>query len=541
MGRVISVADFGARPGDADCTAALVRAAAACRGERDATLLIPPGRYAISRERGSETWLGISNHDNGIPRRVALHLKDCEGLTVSARGAELVATGQVLPLLIEGGRDIAVEGLTIDWSTPLHAWGEFVNGWQGFVDLRIAGGHPWRILRERLCFLVDGKPEEMWGAYGVEPRGLTPARRSGDNLGSAFTVPWVAEDLGGGVVRLRQHIVTVPTLGDLVICRHGDRVAPAITASGVERIRVSDVVMRQASGMALIMQRCADPTLERVQVVAAPGRPLSANHDATHFLSCRGTVTLSDCVFERQLDDATNIHGMGLPIVEKLGGHGAVVRLAHVQQRGCIAMQSGERFAVVDHETMLPRADLVVDSVRHVNGEFIELASKGAFPDAARIGDVLESIDGQCDAVVRGCRIAHNRARGLLFSTAGKVLVERCRFESPGPAIHLHGDTNSWFESGAVREAIIRDNDFVRCGYAEEPRWGSAVITAHAEIKRYAGAYHQRIAVTGNRFSGGLLPAVDVRAVASLTVTGNTGVKAETDVVTKDCGSLTVA
>jgi hypothetical protein len=540
MPRVISVADFGAVPGAADCTAALARAAAACRGSRDTTLLLPPGRYPISRARASETAMGISNHEPGILRRVALHLRDCEGLTVSARGAELVASGQVVPLVVEGGRDIAIDGLTIDWSTPLHAWGEVVGGWNGWVDVRVNGGHPWRILRDRLNFIVDGQPEEHWGTYAIDPKDMTPAETSGENLGSAFTIPWVAEPLADGIVRLRTHVVRPPPAGQLVILRHGVRVAPGLVGSGVERIRVSDVTIRQAGGMALIMQRCADPLIERLQVVAGEGRPLSANHDATHFLSCRGTVRLLDGVFERQLDDATNVHGIGLQIVERLGARGVVVRLAHIEQRGCVAAVPGERFAVVDRETMLRRADLVVSEVRPVNGEFIELECASAFPAQARAGDVLESLDGAAAFEARGCRVAHNRARGFLVSTGNSALIERCRFETPGPAIHFHGDVGSWFESGAVTEATVRDNDFVRCGYAREPRWGGAVITATPEIKRHAGHYHQRLAITGNRFAGCLLPTVEARAVASLTVRGNTGAGGKAAVIAKDCGEVAV-
>jgi hypothetical protein len=540
MPTTIDVREFGAVPGGDDCTAALVRAAAACRGTRDATLLLPPGRYAISRARGSETWHGISNHEPTVARRVALHLVGCEGLTVSARGAELVASGQVTPLLIEGGRDVAVEGLEIDWATPLHAWAESLGGWNGWMDLRPVGGHPWRVVRERLCFLVDGHPEECWGTYGIDPAGMVPAERSGDNCGSAFTIPWVAEDLGGGVVRLRTHVVTPPPAGHLVILRHGARIAPGLCASGVDGLRISDVAIRQAGGMALIAQRCRDPLVERLRVTAGAGRPLSANHDATHFLSCRGTVRLRDSVLERQLDDATNIHGMNLPIVERVGARGLVARLGHIEQRGCIAAVPGERFAVVEAATMRERGELTAATVRQINAEFIELEAAGALPDAARAGAVLESVDADAGAEVTGCAVAHNRARGLLFSCRGRVLVADNRFESPGPAIHLHGDTNSWHESGAVPEIAIRGNRFTRCGYAREPRWGGGVVSIQAEIKRFEAPYHGRVVLEDNDFERCLLPPVDARGAAEVVARRNRGLVGIADVVAKECGAVSV-
>lgn len=535
MPTVLDVADFGAKPSDPDCTLALVRAAAACRGTRDATLRFAPGTYRIAPSRASETTIGLSNHEPSQFRRVALHLRDCHGLTIDARGAELRADGHVVPLLVEGGSALTVDGLTIDWQQPLHSWGTAVGGWNGFVDVRIAPELPWRIVRERLCFLVRGQAEEVWGTYGVESRGMTPDARGGDNLGSAFTIPWVAEDLGGGVVRLRTHVVVVPTPGDTVILRHGARLAPGIAMVGVDGVRLRDVTVRQSGGMAIYAQRCANLHYERARVVAAEGRPLSANHDATHFMSCRGTVRLDGCTFERQLDDATNVHGVYLEVVERVGARGLVVRFGHIEQRGCTAAEPGERFRAISRDSLLPGGDFAIASVRPLNAELIEIEAAGALPDVARPGGAIESLDMMARAEITGCTIGHNRARGLLIACGGGALIEGNRFESPGPAIHLHGDANSWYEAGAVPDCTIRRNRFARCGYARDARWGSAIITAHPEIPKVAGPYHGRLTIEDNDFTDPLLPAVSARAVGELTIRGNRGLAGVTH---RDCGKV---
>lgn len=540
MPYVIDVRDFGAQPGGPDCTLALGRAAAACAGRRAVTLVLPPGRYAISRPHAAQTTLGISNHEPSQFRRVALHLAGCDGLTLRAEGAELIASGQVVPLLIEGGRDIAIHGLTIDWSVPLHAWGEVVGAWNGWLDVRPTGGHPWRIIRERLCFLVDGQPEECWGTYAMDAATLTPAVGSGDHCGSAWTLPWVAEDLGEGIVRLRTHLVVPPTPGQLVLLRHGVRIAPGIAAHGVTGLRLQDVTIRQAGGMALIVQRSTDPVVERLRVQAGVGRPLSANYDATHFLSCRGTVRLEGCTFERQLDDGTNIHGMNLPIMDRAGERTLLARIAHPEQRGCVVAEAGERFAVIDPETMQAQAEFRAARVRPLNAEYVEIDADGVLPEAARGGRVIESLDADAGAIVRDCRIAHHRARGLLFACRGRVQVERSTFVTPGPAIHLHGDMASWYESGAVTEIVLRGNRFERCGYARTPHWGTGVISVQPELRRFAGAYHGRVVVEGNTFSDCVLPAVRARAAAAVIVRGNQGLRGPDDVQTDDCAQVEV-
>ncbi len=538
MPTVLSVTDFGALPDGRDCTAALGRAASACRGLRDATVLLPPGRYAIAPERAAETWAGVSNHEPSVARRVALLLSGCHGVTVDARGATLVARGHVVPLWLDGGADITVRGLTIDWATPLHGWAACVGAWSGWMDLRVIGGSSWRIIRERLCFLVDGVPEEMNGAYSVDPDGMVPAERSGDNCGSAFTIPWQAEALDGGLVRVRAHLATPPASGHLVILRHGKRIAPAIVASGVAGVRLEELEIRQAGGMAIIVQRCSDPQLINVRVVAGESRPLSANHDATHFVSCRGTVRLHRCILERQLDDGTNIHGINLPIAERIDARTLIARLAHPEQRGCVAGVDGERFAVIDQRSLASRAELTAARVRALNAEYVEITATGMLPDEARPGCALESMDADAGAEVLDCVIAHNRARGLIFSTRGKVRVERCHFVSPGPAIQLHGDGRSWHESGAVPETIISGNRFERCGYAREPRWGGGVVLVEPEIAQPQAPYHGSLVLADNRFEGCLLPAVKATALAALTVRANRGLAGPGQILATACGTV---
>jgi len=535
---ILSVLDFGAAPDGRDCTSALVRAARACQRLRGVTLVIPPGRYAISPARGSETWTAISNHDNLTSRRVALHLVGCHDLLVEGQGAELVATGHVVPVLIEGGADVVITGLTIDWAIPLHGWGEVVGAWNGWMDLRLSGGHAWRIIKERLCYLVDGAPEEVWGTYGIDPQGMVPALKSGDNCGSAFTLPWVAEALEDGVVRLHTHLVVPPTTGHLMILRHGLRIAPALAVVGCERITLRGVTIGQAGGMAVVMQRCTDPVLERVQVIATHGRPLSANQDATHFVACRGTVRLSACRFERQLDDATNVHGIYQPIVEVLDARSLVVRLVHGQQRGNLTALPGEHLRIIDRDSMLDRDQVTVAEVRAVNAEFCELVLASPLPASATVGQLIENVDWKPDIAIHGCTIAHNRARGLLIASGTEVVISDNDFESPGPAIQLHGDTRFWYEAGAVGRTRITGNRFRRCGYAQEPRWGTAVITAAPEFEQHAGPFHGELLVEGNTFSDSQLPLVDARGVGRVVVRGNQVQGSAATVVHRECGAV---
>ncbi len=92
------------------------------------------------------------------------------------------------------------------------------------------------------------------------------------------------------------------------------------------------------------------------------------------------------------------------------------------------------------------------------------------------------------------------RARGLLISTPKKVLVENNVFRSSGAAIFVAGDSNGWYESGAVRDVTIRRNKFIDCN-SSSYQFCDAVISIHPEVpKPNSVAFHRNIRITDNTF-----------------------------------------
>lgn len=72
----------------------------------------------------------------------------------------------------------------------------------------------------------------------------------------------------------------------------------------------------------------------------------------------------------------------------------------------------------------------------------------------------LENISRGADVTIRNCTVRYNRARSLLLSTYGDVLVEDCDFASQMSGICVSGDANFWYESGRTKNIVIRNNKF---------------------------------------------------------------------------------
>ena len=81
-----------------------------------------------------------------------------------------------------------------------------------------------------------------------------------------------------------------------------------------------------------------------------------------------------------------------------------------------------------------------------------------------------------------GNTVRNNRARGALFSTPRRTVVEDNLFDhTSGTAILLCGDCNGWYETGACRDVLIRRNRFVNA-LTSLYQFTNAVISIYPEI-----------------------------------------------------------
>ena len=141
-------------------------------------------------------------------------------------------------------------------------------------------------------------------------------------------------------------------------------------------------------------------------------------------------------------------------------------------------------------------------------------------------GHYIENISHAANLTVKNSKFGKNRARGLLITTRGKVLVENNVFERAGAAIRISGDANFWYESGCVRDVTIRNNTFIDCN--ANSRWGSAVIDVAPQVLKPAGAVHKNICIEGNTFKTFDIPLLWANCTENIIFRNNKIEKTET-------------
>lgn len=124
-------------------------------------------------------------------------------------------------------------------------------------------------------------------------------------------------------------------------------------------------------------------------------------------------------------------------------------------------------------------------------------------PSSVRAGDAVENADFYPSVVFRNNIVRNNRARGSLFTTPERVLVEGNLFDhSSGSAILLAGDAQGWYESGACHEVVIRKNTFIN-NLTSRYQFTNAIISIYPEVKqldKQRDYYHRNVLIENNVF-----------------------------------------
>jgi hypothetical protein len=255
-----------------------------------------------------------------------------------------------------------------------------------------------------------------------------------------------------------------------------------------------------------------------VQPRPGTGRHFSAGADATHFVNCKGNVTIERCLFENQLDDAANVHGIYAKIEEVVDERHVMVQLGHNQQKDLPFVFKGDKCALVASDTLLPEGHVIVVKTRKLNSDKIMITLDDT--GNCRAGMLLENLTWTPEFTLTHCTMKRNRARGILLSTPRKIVVEDNIFSSGGAAVQCGGEGTFWFESGALSDVTIRRNTFSECNRGP---WGRAIIDFDSQNTLPGGSqyYNRNILIIDNVFETFHPALIYARSVKDLIITHN--------------------
>ncbi len=137
--------------------------------------------------------------------------------------------------------------------------------------------------------------------------------------------------------------------------------------------------------------------------------------------------------------------------------------------------------------------------------------------------DCLENLSYTPELEVRNSYFTHTNTRGLLVTTPRKVVIENNIFYKTGmSAILIEGDAEGWYESGTVKDVLIKNNTFVDCGANGGP--GNAVIAIHPSntVIDANRPVHRNIRIEDNVFKTFDYPVLYAKSTGGLIFKDNT-------------------
>jgi len=472
-----------------------------------------PGRYDFHPDGAEKRKYNISNTNDGCDgdKALAILVDGARHVAISGPGARLVMRGKMIEVCVDGSEDVSVTGLQFDYHRPTVSEFTVVSAGPGRADISVHEDSAYRVSGGKIVW--QGEGWSHGNEEGVIAQELDPAedrvwRRRNPLRGLE------AEDLSPGHVRVRgEHDMVERRVYQL---RRGFRDCVGVFLRRSRNITFHDVDFLFMHGMGVLCQFTENITLDSVRIAPdeKSGRTCSAWADCMHFSGCRGRIVVKDCVFSGAHDDAINVHGTYLRVVEEVSPTEIMVRFMHRQTFGFLAFNPGDEIDFVHRDTLdIFGSNRVVDA-RLLNPKEMLLTLERPLPPGRRENDVIENVTWTPEAEITGCSVSRIPTRGFLVSTRRRAVVSGNIFTRTRSGVLVACDAESWFESGCVRDLTITRNRFDRCR--------KAAILIKPENVEPNDAVHSNIRIAENEFVLAGDVAVDAFSTTGLSVVGNT-------------------
>ena len=502
-------------------------------------LRFPEGRYEFHEKGAAVREYYISNHDQTNPKKVGIALEDMKNLTLDGQGSEFVFHGRMLPVSLLRSENCLLKNFSIDFENPHIAQVKIVeNDPQDGIVFEPAPWVDYRIAKDSI-FEAYGEGWTMRHSWGIAFDGDTKhlVYNTSDigcpTKGASEVAPRRIHAPGWKDARL--------VLGTVVAMRGWGRPTPGIFLSHDVNTTIENVKVHYAEGMGLLAQLCENITLEKFGVCLkgdADPRYFTTQADATHFSGCKGKIVSCNGLYEGMMDDAINVHGTYLKVVKRVDDRTLVGRYMHGQSWGFEWGCPGDEVQFIRSNTMeLVGKQNKIISIRPYDKEQTEGAREFLITFQEPVDQVIneqsgfgiENLTWTPEVLFSGNVIRNNLARGSLFSTPRKTIVENNLFDhTSGAAILLCGDCNGWFETGACRHVIIRKNRFVNA-LTNLFQFTNAVISIYPEIpdlkgqqQYFHGGPEGGIVIEDNEFETFDAPILYAKSVDGLVFRNNT-------------------
>lgn len=526
----IHASDYGVVPDThVNATAAFRSVIDAAASRPGSVIALRPGRYDFWPDGAVRKEIFVSNttsesEEPDKTKTFGIYFGNVNGVTLDGRGATLMMHGDITTVGIDHCNGVELKNLTIDFERPGGSEMTYTDVRPERVRVRMHPDSRYEIRNGRLYLIGEG-----WESQQIHCIKRDPVTRE-----MRYSTDWqvlansYVREIKPGELEFTTPVDFLPAKGETLTLRDIIRRNTGILNNRSTRTTLRNVNVRYMHVTGIVSQFSRDITMDHVNCRPNPksGRVLASSADFMHFSGCSGHVEIKDCNFSGAQDDAINVHGTNLRLVEQTGTRSGRLRFMHHQTYGFEPFAPGDTVAFVATATMQRFANDQVESVRRLSDREVEVTFAHAFPPQiidGTAGDVcVENISATPTVHISGCDIGNLSTRGILMTTPRRVIIERNRFHDLGmAAILIEADAEGWYESGPVTDVTIRDNTFINCNYSLVNQGATIAINPSNREGTALTPVHSGISITNNTFYDIERPFLYAKSTADLTFSDN--------------------
>lgn len=510
--------DVPAVEGDATEVLQQVIDAAVAGGAGSEVRLAPGATYHVYRTSATPKLRYISNttserENPDNTKYIALYMQGAEGLTLNGNGARIVTHGELTTFALEQCSDVTLKNFTLDAADPSVPEFTIVEAEPRHVRVKVTEPSRYEITADSTFYWTG----EGWRFTEGLAQVYFPDRKITWRYDNPIGRGTKAVEAEPGTVDFYYDSDKPFAVGEIYQMRHTIRNQVCGFINESRGVTLEGLNLQFIGNFGIVSQNSSDITVDgcRMAPGADSGRTCAGFADFLQFSGCRGHIEVKDSYFSGAHDDAINVHGTHLRVMEQPTERSLRVRYMHDQSWGFNSFYPGDSIEIVDVHTLLGKfAGRVAESKQLDNYEWLVTLDRNIEKVDIEDGRAVENVSATPSLTVTGCYFTLVPTRGILVTTRRHVLIKGNTFDRiPMPAIYISDDARGWYESGPVRDVTVSGNKFIECG--------SPVIGVRPETDRNEGAVHSGIRVTGNEFvmRGGV--AVETSGCSGVTVEGN--------------------
>lgn len=492
---------------------------AAVAGSAGSEVRLAPGAtYHVYRTSATPKLRYISNttserENPDNTKYIALYMQGAEGLTLNGNGARIVTHGELTTFALEQCSDVTLKNFTLDAADPSVPEFTVVEAEPRHVRVKVTEPSRYEITADSTFYWTG----EGWRFTEGLAQVYFPDRKITWRYDNPIGRGTKAVEAEPGTVDFYYDSDKPFAAGEIYQMRHTIRNQVCGFINESHGVTLEGLNMQFIGNFGIVSQNSSDITVDGCRMAPGDdsGRTCAGFADFLQFSGCRGHIEVKDCYFSGAHDDAINVHGTHLRVMEQPTERSLRVRYMHDQSWGFNSFYPGDSIEIVDVHTLLGKfAGRVAESKQLDNYEWLVTLDRNIEKVDIEDGRAVENVSATPSLTVTGCYFTLVPTRGILVTTRRPVLIKGNTFDRiPMPAIYISDDARGWYESGPVRDVTVSGNKFIECG--------SPVIGVRPETDRNEGAVHSGIRVTGNEFvmRGGV--AVETSGCSGVTVEGN--------------------